>query len=323
MSDLDEELAQLEDEVNEEFKKETEEEEKRRIEVKKKAEKAKELDPYSKVAEEKFHNIEKMFSLEVLSKEKEICDSIIQYKENNFLNEEFWLKKKNFIDIKIQFVSNLVQNSKFNCDLYKTMLNEQIKSEEKNLKSLEKNIRLTEIQRKMVIDRINNRKKIVENELKENLDIKYKVINDLGTEGIPSNDLYPIIIENKYHKMNVLTCLGVLEKESVICDEIIEYKKGLLLDYALWEKKKGDIEEKIKSISKTVEDGDMDLEGYKSMIKIEKEWEEKYLGFVGKEANLTQEQKEIIKKRINERKDAIDEELNKNVEDDDEEDQKE
>lgn len=322
MSDIDEELRELEREVYTEYNKEKEEEEKKRIEVKKKAEKAKELDPYSKIAEEKFHNIENMFSLEVLSKEKEICDSIIQYKENNSLNEEFWLKKKNFIDIKFQYISNLVQNSKFNCDLYKIMLKEQIKSEEKNLKALEKNYRLTEIQRKMVIDRINNRKNTIENELKENLDIKYKVINDLGTEGIPSNDLYPIIIENKYHKMNVLTCLGVLEKENVICDEIIEYKKGLLLDYALWEKKKGDIDEKIKSISKTVEDGDMDLEGYKSMIKIEKEWEEKYLGFVRKETSLTQEQKEIIIKRINERKDAIEEELNKNLEDD-EEDQKE
>lgn len=322
MSDIDEELRELEREVYAEYNKEKEEEEKKRIEVKKKAEKAKELDPYSKIAEEKFHNIENMFSLEVLSKEKEICDSIIQYKENNSLNEEFWLKKKNFIDIKFQFISNLVQNSKFNCDLYKIMLKEQIKSEEKNLKALEKNYRLTEIQRKMVIDRINNRKNTIENELKENLDIKYKVINDLGTEGIPSNDLYPIIIENKYHKMNVLTCLGVLEKENVICDEIIEYKKGLLLDFALWEKKKGDIDEKIKSISKTVEDGDMDLEGYKSMIKIEKEWEEKYLGFVRKETSLTQEQKEIIIKRINERKDAIEEELNKNLEDD-EEDQKE
>lgn len=322
MSDIDEELRELEREVYAEYNKEKEEEEKKRIEVKKKAEKAKELDPYSKIAEEKFHNIENMFSLEVLSKEKEICDSIIQYKENNSLNEEFWLKKKNFIDIKFQYISNLVQNSKFNCDLYKIMLKEQIKSEEKNLKALEKNYRLTEIQRKMVIDRINNRKNTIENELKENLDIKYKVINDLGTEGIPSNDLYPIIIENKYHKMNVLTCLGVLEKENVICDEIIEYKKGLLLDFALWEKKKGDIDEKIKSISKTVEDGDIDLEGYKSMIKIEKEWEEKYLGFVRKETSLTQEQKEIIIKRINERKDAIEEELNKNLEDD-EEDQKE
>ena len=323
MSDIDKELWELEKEVNAEFNKEQEEEEKRRIEAKKKAEKAKELDPYSKIAEEKFHNIENMFSLEVLSKEKEICDSIIQYKENNGLNEEFWLKKKNFIDIKFQYISNLVQNSKFDCDLYKIMLKEQIKSEEKNLKALEKNNRLTEIQRKMVIDRINNRKNTIENELKENLDIKYKVINDLGTEGIPSNDICPIIIENKYHKMNVLTCLGVLEKENDICDEIIELKKGLLLDYTLWEKKKGDIDEKIKSISKKVEDGDMDLEGYKSMIKIEKEWEEKYLGFVDKETSLTQEQKETIRKRINERKDAIEEELNKNLEDDDEEDQKE
>lgn len=322
MSNIDEELAQLEAEIDEEENIEKKERDKKVSEAKKKAAKAKESDPYSKIAEEKYHDIEKMISLEVLAKEKEICDSIIQYKKNNGLNDEDWAKKKNFIDIKLQFISTLVKNSRSDCEQYKMMLKEQIKSEEKNMKLLEKNKRLTEAQRQVVIDRINNRKNIIEKELSENLDIKYN-INDLGTGEILGNDLYPIIIENKYHNMNVLTSLGVLEKEKGICDKIIEYKKGLVLDYALWEKKKQDIDGKIQSTTKTIQDGGMDFDGYKSLIKLEKEWEEKYLEFLEKDKNLTEEQKEMIVQRINDRKDIIEDELNKNIDDANEEDEKE
>ena len=315
------ELEDLEAEIDDEENAEKKERQKKQSEAKKKIEKAKESDPYPNRAEEKYHNIETMISLEVLAKEKEICDLIIQYKKNIGLNDDEWVKKKNFIDIRIQFISTLLNNSKVDCELYKMMLKEQIKSEERYLK-LSKNKRLTDAQNKVVIDRINNRKKIIENELNENLDIKFK-INDLATEVIPSNDLYPINIENKYHKMSLLYSLGVLEKEKDLCDKIIEYKKGLLLDYGLWEKKKKDIDERIQTITKLVEGGNMDLDGYKSLIKLEKKWEEKYLELAEKEINLTEEQKEIIIKRINERKNKRENELNKNIEDGNEEDEKE
>ena len=58
------------------------------MKLKKKLEKEKEVDHYPKIDEEKFHNFEKMISLEVLSKEKEICSLIIQYKKKNGLSEE-------------------------------------------------------------------------------------------------------------------------------------------------------------------------------------------------------------------------------------------
>ena len=67
----------------------------------------------------------------------------------------------------------------------------------------------------------------------------------------------------------------------------------------------------------------MDFEGHKLTIKLEKIWEVKYMKFVGKEISLTQEQKETILKRINERRDKIEDELNKNIEDNYEEDEKE
>lgn len=57
----------------------------------------------------------------------------IQYKKNNGLREDIWSKKKNFIDSKMQFISNLVNNSKSDIELYKTMLKDQIKTEERNL----------------------------------------------------------------------------------------------------------------------------------------------------------------------------------------------
>ena len=38
-------------------------------------------------------------------------------------------------------------------------------------------------------------------------------------------DLYPEIIEKKYHNVEKMTCLNALEKEKLMCNNIIEYKK--------------------------------------------------------------------------------------------------
>ena len=68
----------------------------------------------------------------------------------------------------------------------------------------------------------------------------------------------------------------------------------------------------------------MDFEGYKKKIKGEYEWESKLLIFVEQDKNLNEEQKKIIKQRINDRKRIIEDELKRNPEEEaDEEEGKE
>ena len=57
------------------------------------------------------------------------------------------------------------------------------------------------------------------------------------------DDLYPERVENKYHSVDKMNSLGVLEKEKELCDIIIIDKKNIGKDYDLWEDKKDSIKE--------------------------------------------------------------------------------
>ena len=118
--------------------------------------------------------------------------------------------------------------------------------------------------------------------------------------------------------------LGVLEKEKEICDKVIKYKKEKGEDYDLWEIKKDTIDAKNQSITAAIENGIMDFEGYKKKIRGEYEWESKLLKYVEQDKTLNEEQKKILKQRINDRKKIIEDELKRNPEEEaDEEEGKE
>ena len=55
---------------------------------------------------------------------------------------------------------------------------------------------------------------------------------------LKDGDLYPKIVEEKYHNVEKLTSLGVLENEIEFCNEIIWYKKKISADYDDWKKKR-------------------------------------------------------------------------------------
>lgn len=142
-------------------------------------------------------------------------------------------------------------------------------------------------------------------EQEENLQ-KEKEQKDLKSEP----DIYPDFIENKYHNMERMVCLGVLEKEKSICFKIINYKKKIGKDYSYLEIKRKGIHQKIRSITSLIEKGTWNLNFYKSKLKGQLDDEEKLLASVEKEYNLTKTQKQILKDRINERINILNGELN-------------
>ena len=139
-------------------------------------------------------------------------------------------------------------------------------------------------------------------------------------EEIPKGpDLYPEKTEQKYHNVNKMTSIGVLNDEKELCDKIIEYKKKIGADYDDWETKKESIEDKIGTVSSFVQDGVWDLNVYKKKIMEQYKWEVKLLQFVEQDPTLNEQQKKVLKDRVTKRKQIIDTELKQNPEEGEEE----
>ena len=136
-------------------------------------------------------------------------------------------------------------------------------------------------------------------------------------------DLYPEKTEKKYHSVDKMTSIGVLNEEKELCDKIIEYKKKIGADYDDWEIKKENVKDKIDTVSSFVQDGVWDLDKYKKNILEQYKWEVKLLQFVEKDPSLNEQQKKVLKDRVNKRKQIIDAEIKQNPEDEEEPPQKE
>ena len=292
------------------------------------------VDLYPEKVEKKYHAVEKMVSLGVLTKEKEICDKILEYKKSR--NEDFdtWELKKESIDDKIGMVTSTIQDGIWDFEMYKKKIKEQYAWESKLLLFLEKDPSLNEQQKKVLKERINNRKIIIEEELKRNPEEEAEVeeekeavpqkeeINKSSQQEKSDNqkveeqniDLYPEKVENKYHTVAKMVSLGVLAKEKEICDNILDYKKKKGEDYDTWEIKKESIDDKVGIVTSTIQDGIWDFEMYKKKIKEQYAWESKLLLFLEKDTSLNEKQKNILKERINNRKLIIEDELKRNPE---------
>ena len=323
---LDAELEELEAEVN----KEEEEKNPKPPKPVKKDIKS-EPDLYPNLIENKYHNIDKMKSVEVLEKEKLLCYKIINYKKKIEQDYYDWEIKKKNIDKKIKSITSLIENGTWNLSLYKSKIKEEYDGEIILLQNAENEPYLAENQRQTLRNRISERKNILEGEINnaneqeaENEKDQEQHLKELeafvADNPNPNNniDLYPTTIEDIYHNIGKYTCLGALEKEKDVSDIIIEYKKQKNYDYTNFDKKKQDIDDKINSITSLVENGTWDLNMYKSKIKEQKDWEEKLLLLAENDNSLDNTQKKIVKARINTRIKLIDKELSQNPEVDDE-----
>ena len=281
-----------------------------------------EEDLYPEKAEKMYHNIEKMTSLTVLMEEKTLCDKIINYKKGINKDFEEWEDKKASIDDKNDIVTSYIQDGIWDFERYKKEIKGQYLWETKLLKFVEQDKKLTSEQKSVVMDRVNKRKKIIEEELKRNPDAEAaeeeaKEQQKPAATKPPANvddkiDLYPEKAENKYHSVAKMDSVTVLEKEKELCDKIIEYKKKRGEDYDTWEFKKENLDTKNQTIANAVESGVMDLESYRKKIKNQYAWENKLLQFVEKDTNLNEAQKKVLRERVNNRKKFIEQELTQN-----------
>ena len=312
------------------------------------------IDIYPEKVEKKYHTVEKMTSLGVLEKEKEICDQIIEYKKKKGEEYDTWEIKKESIKDKIDIVTSTIQDGVWDFEMYKKKIKEQYTWENKLLFFTDKDPTLNDEQKNRLKERVNNRKKIIEEELTRNPDEeaeqeeeqtqpkkeeqtqpkKEEQTQPKKEESKKSNptppptidppakasqntkdiDYYPEKTEERYHSIGKMDSLGVLEKEKEICDIIIKYKKKIGEEYDTWELKKENIDTRKDMITTSIENGLMDFEGYKKKIKAEYQWESKLLIFVEKDPTLIDVQKKILKERVNKRKKIIEEELSKNPE---------
>ena len=279
---LDNELAELEAEINEE-------------DSKKEKEMQNKPDLYPDNIEDKYHNIEKIVSLGVLEKEKLFCFKIINYKKKVKKEFYYWENKKKNINKKVKSITSLIENKTWTFKMYKEKIKEEEEEEDKLLLLVDKEPNLNEEQKEIIKERINERKNIIE----ENI------------------DLYPNTSEDIYHNLGKIVSLGVLEKEKELCDKIINYKKDKNKEFESWETKKDNIDKKINSITSLVSEGTWNLDIYKKKIKEENDWEQNLLELAENDSSLNEIQKKIIKIRIKKRKKIIEEELNKNPEEDD------
>lgn len=131
-------------------------------------------------------------------------------------------------------------------------------------------------------------------------------------------DLYPEKVENFYHNPSKMKSMGVLGEELKLMDEIIEYKKNKLIDYELFENKKDLISVEMNKIENQIACEIMDIDKYKQTIRMELEWEDKFVDFAKKDTSLAPEILEVILKRVSRRKEIINEELTQQVEQEEE-----
>lgn len=280
-------------------------------------------DFYPDLIEDKYHNFDKMNSLGVLEKEKLMCYKIIRYKKKINKDCFIWEKKKKDIDKRIKSITSLIENQTWTLTVYRSKIKEEYEGDNYLLTLVDNEYGLTKEQKEIIKDRINERKSIIENELNQkveeenNIEEPEKDLVELEKELSQINgniDLYPSTVEDIYHNVGKIISLGVLEKEKELCNRIIEYKKGKIMEYNIWETKKENIDKTINSITSLVENGTWDLDQYKKKIKEEQDWEKKLLDLSGNDSSLDDAQKRIIKARIKERIKIIQGELDKNPE---------
>ena len=275
------------------------------------------VDLYPDKAEKKYHGLEKMNCLGVLQKEKEVCDKIIEYKKKIGADYDDWDNKKENIDDKIKSITSFIEDEIWDLNAYKQKIAEQFKWESKLLLFVEKDPTLNDQQKKVLKDRIEARRNIIESELKQ--EVKEGGGEEPKKEEAPKGvDLYPDKVEKKYHGLEKMNCLGVLQKEKEVCDKIIEYKKKIGADYDDFDNKKENIDEKIKTITSFIEDGVWDINAYKKKIAEQFKWESKLLLFVEKDPTLNDQQKKILRERVNARKKIIETEMNQKVDQEEE-----
>ena len=164
---------------------------------------------------------------------------------------------------------------------------DNIKEEKKENKTKEKNNNINE-------EKINNK---IEEKKEETL--KEKV-----------TDIYLEYTEKKYHNVERMKCLSVLQNELELCDQIIKFKiDNKFDDEDIWENKKVLAQVRFNNYSTFVQEGSLPMEDYFKIINEELDYENKLLTLIEKDKKLQIIEIPELKNRINKRIELIKSEI--------------
>ncbi len=164
---------------------------------------------------------------------------------------------------------------------------DNIKEDKKENKTKEKNNNIKE-------EKINNK---IEEKKEETL--KEKV-----------TDIYLEYTEKKYHNVERMKCLSVLQNELELCDQIIKFKiDNKFDDEDIWENKKVLAQVRFNNYSTFVQEGSLPMEDYFKIINEELDYENKLLNLIEKDKNLQIIEIPELKNRINKRIELIKSEI--------------
>ena len=163
-----------------------------------------------------------------------------------------------------------------------------------------------------------NNKKEVKKEIKkeekkeikkeEKIEIKKEEKKEIPKENVI--DIYKEYTEKKYHNIDKMKCISVLQNELELCDNIIKFKiDNKFDDEDIWEGKKNLVKIKFNNYSTFVQEGSISMEEYFKIINEELEYEKKLLEFMNKDKNIQEFEKKELKNRINKRIELINAEI--------------
>ena len=133
---------------------------------------------------------------------------------------------------------------------------------------------------------------------------------NIKKEEVEKEDIYFENTEKKYHDINQMKCLSVLDNEMKVCDSIIQFKKDNKIENEdVWESKKFLAKTNFNRMNTFVENGAISIEDYKKLIEEEKKIAQNLLNNISKDKNLKSIEIPEIKNRINKRIELIDYEL--------------
>ena len=153
-------------------------------------------------------------------------------------------------------------------------------------------------------------KKEVKKEIKkeEKIEIKKEEKKEIPKENVI--DIYKEYTEKKYHNIDKMKCISVLQNELELCDNIIKFKiDNKFDDEDIWEGKKNLVKIKFNNYSTFVQEGSISMEEYFKIINEELEYEKKLLEFMNKDKNIQEFEKKELKNRINKRIELINAEI--------------
>ena len=127
-------------------------------------------DLFPENVEGKYHDVNKMNCMTCLEKEVEICDKIIAIKKKANEDSETWEFKKDSIETRNKLITSMVEKGAWDFNMYKKKIQEQYQWEKKLLLFVEKDTHLNDKQKTVIKKRVNDRLKLIEQELTTNFE---------------------------------------------------------------------------------------------------------------------------------------------------------